>query len=58
MLDLHSNQRKSPKDTILFGWKKSGDGWHPTEPTISPLLQAEEPTTVTIDGSSACQLSN
>ena len=36
----------APRDTVLFGWKKTGDGWNPTEHTISPLLSAEEPSTV------------
>ena len=31
----------APRDTVLFGWKKTGDGWNPTEHTISPLLSAE-----------------
>ena len=36
----------APLETVLFGWRKSGDGWKPTEHTISPLTLAEEPTTV------------
>ena len=36
----------APKETILFGWKKSGDGWKPTSHTITPLSQAPEPNTV------------
>ena len=27
----------APKDTVLFGWRKVGDGWRPTEHTIYPL---------------------
>ena len=36
----------APKETVLFGWRKSNDGWHPTEHTVSPLTLAEEPSTV------------
>ena len=36
----------APRDTILFGWRKVGDGWRPVDHTISPLVRAEEPTTV------------
>ena len=36
----------APKDTVLFGWRKIGDGWRPMDHTISPLTWAEEPTTV------------
>ena len=36
----------APRETVLFGWKKSDDGWKPTEHTISPLTKAEEPVTV------------
>ena len=36
----------APKETILFGWKKSGDGWRPTDHTITPLAHASEPSTV------------
>ena len=36
----------APKDTVLFGWRKIGDGWRPMEHTISPLTKAEEPNTV------------
>ena len=36
----------TPKTTILFGWKKSEDGWMPTSHTISPLLKAPPPITV------------
>ena len=35
----------APKDTVLFGWRKIGDGWRPMDHTISPLTRAEEPTT-------------
>ena len=36
----------APKDTVLFGWRKIGDGWRPMDHTISPLTRAEEPKTV------------
>ena len=36
----------APKDTVLFGWRKVGDGWQPVEHTVSPLTKAEEPVTV------------
>ena len=35
-----------PKETILFGWKKSGDQWSPTNHVVSPLSQAPLPKTV------------
>ena len=36
----------APKDTILFGWRKIGEGWRPMDHTVSPLTRAEEPSTV------------
>ena len=36
----------APVNTILFGWKKIGDGWRPTPHTISPLASASNPKTV------------
>ena len=36
----------APKDTVLFGWRKIGNGWRPMDHTISPLVRAEEPNTV------------
>ena len=36
----------APKDTVLFGWRKIGEGWRPIDHTISPLIRAEEPVTV------------
>lgn len=36
----------APKETVLFGWKKSNEGWHPTDHTISPLTKVEKPVTV------------
>ena len=35
-----------PKETILFGWKKSCHNWSPTNHVISPLSQAPLPKTV------------
>ena len=35
-----------PKETILFGWKKKGEAWLPTEHTVLPLVNAEEPSTI------------
>ena len=35
-----------PVTTILFGWKKSGSQWMPTNHVISPLSQAPQPKTV------------
>ena len=35
-----------PVQTILFGWKKVGDGWRPTPHAVSPLSKADPPTTV------------
>ena len=36
----------APVNTVLFGWKKVGDGWRPTSHTVSPLTKADPPTTV------------
>ena len=36
----------TPKDTVLFGWRKIDDGWKPIDHTVSPLTRAEEPNTV------------
>ena len=36
----------APVNTTLFGWRKIGDGWRPTDHTISPLAAASFPTTV------------
>ena len=36
----------TPVNTILFGWQKIGDGWKPTQHTVSPLSTADPPTTV------------
>ena len=36
----------APRETILFGWKKTDDGWRPTDHVISPLSKAQEPGTV------------
>ena len=35
-----------PKETILFGWKKDGTAWEPTNHTTNPLIHAELPKTV------------
>ena len=35
-----------PKQIVLFGWEKKGDGWRPLEHTVSPLINAPPPTTV------------
>ena len=35
-----------PESTVLFGWKKSGKNWSPTNHVISPLAQAPVPKTV------------
>lgn len=35
-----------PQSTVLFGWKKCGNLWSPTNHVISPLSQAPLPTTV------------
>ena len=36
----------APVNTILFGWEKVGEGWRPTTHTISPLISAQQPSTV------------
>ena len=36
----------APRETVLFGWKKTDDGWRPTDHTISPLSKAKEPETI------------
>ena len=35
----------APTDTVLFGWKKEGEGWRPLDHVVSPLTIAEEPVT-------------
>ena len=35
-----------PLDTIIFGWRKKGDAWIPTEHTTLPLVKASLPRTV------------
>ena len=35
-----------PETTIILGWKKKGKQWFPTEHVLSPLAQAEPPSTV------------
>ena len=35
-----------PVDTIVFGWRKHGDAWIPTEHTTNPLCNATLPVTV------------
>ena len=35
-----------PKSTIILGWKKIGNEWYPTDHVLSPLAQAEPPSTV------------
>ena len=35
-----------PQDTVLFGWRKKGDAWVPTEHTTTPLVNATLPKTV------------
>ena len=36
----------APETTVLFGWKKTKQGWSPTAHTVAPLMKAEPPTTV------------
>ena len=36
----------APVNTLIFGWKKIGDGWKPTSHTTSPLTKADPPITV------------
>lgn len=35
-----------PQSTILFGWKKNGDKWSPTNHVVSPLAVSPPPKTV------------
>ena len=35
-----------PKSTVILGWKKQGNKWFPTDHVISPLSEAEPPSTV------------
>ena len=35
-----------PETTIILGWQKKGKQWSPTEHVLSPLAQAEPPSTV------------
>ena len=35
-----------PKTTVILGWSKEGSEWSPTTHVISPLSQAEPPSTV------------
>jgi len=35
-----------PLNTVLFGWRKSGNLWSPTSHVITPLSQAPRPKTV------------
>ena len=35
-----------PVDTVIFGWRKKGDAWTPTEHTTLPLISAPLPGTV------------
>ena len=35
-----------PKSTVILGWQKNGSKWFPTEHVLSPLAQAEPPSTV------------
>ena len=35
-----------PVDTVIFGWRKQGDAWTPTEHTTLPLINAPLPGTV------------
>ena len=35
-----------PKDIVIFGWRKKGDAWIPTQHTTLPLISAPLPTTV------------
>ena len=34
-----------PRTTILFGWKRTDDGWRPLEHAVSPLTKADFPST-------------
>ena len=35
-----------PKTTTILGWQKSGNDWAPTKHVLSPLAEAEPPSTV------------
>ena len=35
-----------PRNTVIFGWLKTDNGWRPTEHTVAPLSKAPEPSTV------------
>ena len=35
-----------PNNTVILGWKKTGNLWCPTEHVLSPLSLAEPPTTI------------
>ena len=35
-----------PSDTVILGWRKSGNFWQPTQHILSPLSLAEPPSTV------------
>ena len=35
-----------PIDTVIFGWRKQGDAWMPTDHTTLPLINAPLPLTV------------
>ena len=35
-----------PSDTVILGWRKSGNLWQPTQHILSPLSLAEPPSTV------------
>ena len=35
-----------PYDVVIFGWRKCGDAWCPTDHTILPLVNAPPPVTV------------
>ena len=35
-----------PQETVIFGWKKSGNKWSPTNHVVSPLSQAPLPKTI------------
>ena len=35
-----------PSDIVVFGWRKRGNAWMPTQHTTLPLINANKPTTV------------
>ena len=35
-----------PQTTVILGWQKTGNEWFPTDHVLSPLSQAEPPSTV------------